>query len=66
MLVEFKNMGVIKKKHSNFYIGLYGQNWIDFMAGYWNIVEQLMKINSNKLEYYRRGLKAMELIMNAS
>lgn len=61
-----KEYGRNRRRHSSFYIGLYGQSWVDFMAGSWNIVEELMRINSNKLEDYLRGLRAMKLILNAS
>lgn len=61
-----KEYGRNKRRHSSFYIGLYGQSWVDFIVGSWNIVEELMRISSNKLEYYLRGLRAMNLILNAS
>lgn len=61
-----KEYGRSKRRHSSFYIGLYGQSWVNFMADSRNIVEELMSINSNKLEHYLRGLRAMNLIKNAS
>ena len=61
-----KEYGRNKRRHSSFYIGLYGQSWVDFMTGSWNIVEELMRINFNKLENYLRGLRAMKLILNVS
>jgi len=35
------------------------------MSDCWEVVEKLMRINRNKLEYYLRGMRAMKLIMNA-
>jgi hypothetical protein len=61
-----KEYGRIERRHSSFYIGLYGQNWVDSLASSWNIVEELMRINRGKIEYYLRGLRAINLIINAS
>lgn len=52
------------RRHSSFYIGLYGQNWVKFMESCWELVGELMKLNRNKLEYYLRGMRAMELILS--
>lgn len=51
------------RRHSSFYIGLYGQSWVEFMDDCWGLVQELMKLNRNKLEYYLRGMRAMELIL---
>jgi len=37
-----------------FYIGLYGQTWVNFMDGCADVVAELMKLNRNKREYYQR------------
>ncbi len=55
--------GRITRRHSSFYIGLYGQTWVKLMDNCWGLVEELMKLNRNKLEYYLRGMRAMELIL---
>lgn len=57
-----REYGRITRRHSSFYIGLYGQNWIKFMDSCWGLVEELMRLNRNKLEYYLRGIQAMKLI----
>lgn len=54
----------IYRRHSSFYIGLYGQNWVRFMAESWSLVQDLMRLNSHKLEHYLRGMRAMELIQS--
>lgn len=56
----------IEKRHSSFYIGLYGQTWVNFMQDCMELVTELMKLNRNKQKYYQRGLKAMKLVMSAS
>ncbi|AFY91141.1 IS4 family transposase [Chroococcidiopsis thermalis] len=56
----------IQRRHSSFYLGLYGQTWIGFIDDCWELVRKLMRLNRNKLKYYFRGIRAMELILNAS
>lgn len=58
-----KEYGRLTRRHSSFYVGLYGQDWVRFMDDCWGLVEELMQLNRNKLEYYLRGLRAMKLIM---
>ena len=48
--------------HSDFRVGLYGQNWVvawDFCS---SLVEKLMIINRHKLNYYQEGLKVLSAI----
>lgn len=49
-------------KNSNFWLGLYGDVWVisSEFVGEW--VEELMRLNSNKLLFYQRGLRAMNII----
>lgn len=50
------------RRHSDFRVGLYGQNWIiawDFCC---ELVEKLMIINRHKLKYYQQGLKVLSAI----
>ncbi|RCJ39571.1 transposase [Nostoc minutum NIES-26] len=54
-----------KKRHSNFWIGLYGQNWIVAWHECQAWVEQLVGSIRNKQAYYQRGLRAMKLIQQA-
>lgn len=52
----------VQRRHSSFYIGLYGQTWVHFMKSSWENVMKLMKLSRNKLLHYLRGQKAMQLI----
>lgn len=52
-----------ERRHSSFYIGLYGQTWVNFMDECTDTVGQLMRLNRNKSKYYQKGLRAMELIL---
>ena len=54
-----------RKRHSNFWIGLYGQNWIVAFHECEIWVEELMNSIRNKQTFYRRGLQAMSLIQQA-
>ena len=58
-----REYGRLTRRHSSFYIGLYGQTWVIFMDYCWELVEELMRYNRNKLDYYLRGMRAMNLIM---
>ncbi|KAB8320067.1 IS4 family transposase [Tolypothrix campylonemoides VB511288] len=61
-----KEYGRLERRHSSFYIGLYGQTWVNFMESCMELVNDLMKLNRNKQKYYQRGLRAMRLIMSVS
>ncbi|WP_375507325.1 hypothetical protein [uncultured Nostoc sp.] len=54
-----------RKRHSNFWIGLYGQNWITAIQECQIWVEEFMDSIGNKQTFSRRGLKAMLLIQQA-
>lgn len=57
--------GRTRKRHSNFWIGLYGQNWIIAFHECQIWVEELMNSIRNKQSFYQRGLKALSLIQQA-
>jgi hypothetical protein len=61
-----KEYGRTQRRHSSFYIGLYGQTWVNFMEPCKDLVTDLMKLNRNKCSFYQRGLRAMELILATS
>ncbi|NEQ80361.1 MAG: IS4 family transposase, partial [Moorea sp. SIO2I5] len=60
-----KEVKRIFSRHSNFYIGLYGYNWVNFYSQVDQLVDKLMKLSPNKRPFYQRGLKAMTLIISA-
>jgi hypothetical protein len=47
---------------SNFWLGLYGDIWIITKEFVEQWVEELMRLNPNKLSFYYRGLRAMTII----
>ena len=54
----------VQKRHSSFYIGLYGQSWVNFRESCWGLVTELMRVSRNKIEHYLRGQRAMEHILS--
>lgn len=57
--------GRTRKRHSNFWIGLYGQNWIVAFHECQAWVQELISSIRNKQTFYRRGLRAMTLIQQS-
>lgn len=60
-----KEFGRTVRRHSSFYVGLYGQTWVNFVEQCAEGVGELMRLTRNKWKYYQRGLRAKELIMSA-
>jgi hypothetical protein len=56
--------GRTQRRHSSFYLGLYGGDWVNFWANCAELVTQLMKLNLNKRPFYQRGLRAMKSIQS--
>jgi hypothetical protein len=52
-------------KNSNFWLGLYGNRWTIAEEFVGELVEELMRVNSNKLPFYQKGIKAMNIIQQA-
>jgi len=54
-----------ENRHSNFWINLYGSNWIIAWHGCQAWVEELVGFSRNKQAYSQRGFRAMTLIQQA-
>ena len=63
---RLQESGRVQRRHSSFYIGLYGQTWVNYQGYCADPIAELMKLNRNKSKYYQKGLRAMELIISAS
>ena len=63
--VGIKEYGRVPRRHSSFFIGLYGESWVRFMESCWMLVTELIRLNRNKIEYYLRGQRAMKHILSA-
>lgn len=57
--------GRTRRRHSSFWMGLYGQNWINAFFECLEWVEKLINLILNKRAFYQRGLNAMKLIRQA-
>ena len=60
-----KEPGRTRRRHSNFWVGLYGHNWIVAFHECQDWVAQLVASVRNKRTFYQRGLKALTLIQQA-
>jgi hypothetical protein len=50
------------RRHSEFWLGLYGEVWCDNYENYLEQIQQIMKFNPNKLSFYFQGIQAMSEI----
>jgi Transposase DDE domain len=50
---------------SNFSIGLNGQNWVESIAFFQDVIQELLSLSSHKLPYYLKGMRAVSLIKSA-
>lgn len=53
------------RRHSAFWIGLYGHLWVGAMEFCTDLALALMRSKPNKLPYFQRGLRAMAQIQSA-
>jgi hypothetical protein len=59
-----KETGRTDRRHSSFYVGFYGETWVNFWSKCAELVTQLMEINPSKRPFYQRGLRAKRLIQS--
>ncbi|AFZ38321.1 transposase IS4 family protein (plasmid) [Stanieria cyanosphaera PCC 7437] len=50
------------RRHSNFWLGIYGELWIIAWEFLINVVRDMMNLNRQKMPHYQRGIKAISLI----
>jgi hypothetical protein len=73
---SFKQKGIAKyvtrptetkrfySRHSSFSIGLHGQNWVDSMVFFRDVIPELLSFSTHKLPYYLQGMRAVSLIQS--
>jgi hypothetical protein len=61
-----KEQGRTSRRHSTFYIGLYGRGWVDSVERYAETAAELMRLSPNKRKYYQQGYRAVKLIQSRS
>src|SRR4028119_682465 len=54
--------GRTRRRHSNFWIGLYGSNWLIALDSCQEWVESMLSFVRNKKSFYQKGLRAIKLI----
>ena len=52
------------RRHSSFSIGLHGQNWLDTIVFFQDVVQVLLYFSSHKLPNYLEGMRAVSLIQS--
>ena len=48
------------KRNSDFWIGLYGEIWINNYENYEEEIDKIMRINKDQLKFYQQGIKVKE------
>lgn len=51
-------------RHSSFSIGLNGQNWLDSIVFFQDVVQELLHFSAHKLPYYLKGMRAVSLVQS--
>lgn len=54
--------GRARRRHSQFWIGLYGENWLTSFYQCQEWVEEMLSFIGNKKPFYQKGLRAINLI----
>ena len=62
---RLKELNRMTRRHSNFWVGLYGQMWIAALETCSDWVKNLMLIRPSKRKFFQRGLMAMAVIQTA-
>jgi hypothetical protein len=55
----------VPRRHSNFYIGLHGKDWVDSCQLFSVESQALMQLSPHKRDYYRRGQRAASQIQSS-
>lgn len=53
------------RRHSRFYLGLHGRDWLDSLDIFAKEVEELLSLSPQKCLDYQRGRRAAKLILQA-
>jgi hypothetical protein len=62
---RLQETGRTRKRHSNFWIGLYGSNWLIAVDSCQEWVDSMLSLVPNKKPFYQKGFKAIKLIGQA-
>ena len=64
MFLVLLNPYRITLRHSSFSIGLNGQNWLDSIVFFQDVVQELLRFSAHKLPYYLKGMRAVSLVQS--
>jgi hypothetical protein len=59
---RLQETGRTRRRHSNFWLGLYGENWLIAFHQCQSWVEEMLSFIRNKKSFYQRGFRAINLI----
>jgi hypothetical protein len=59
-----QSSGRSQRRHSTFWVGLYGALWVESMLTCQSLASQLMRLKPHKLNDFKRGLRALALIQS--
>ncbi|MCU0542653.1 MAG: hypothetical protein MUE44_10725 [Oscillatoriaceae cyanobacterium Prado104] len=62
---RLQETGRTRRRHSNFWVGLYGENWLIGIDSCQEWVESMLSLVRNKQPFYQKGLRAVKLIGQA-
>ncbi len=60
-ICRLKEPGRKDRRHSNFWVGMYGKFWVITWEYLVDIVQEMMNLSPQKKSYYQRGLKALSI-----
>jgi hypothetical protein len=52
------------RRRSIFGVGLDGEKWVNYLAQYSELVQELMKLTPNNRRFYQQGMRAVTLIQS--
>lgn len=62
---RLKELKRLHRRHSAFWLGLYGHLWVGGMEFWADLVHEFMRLKPGKLPHFHKGLRAMALIQSA-
>lgn len=62
---RLKELQRYHRRHSAFWVGLYGHLWVGAMEFWAELASEFMRLKPGKLLYFQKGLRAMALIQSA-
>lgn len=64
-LCRLRELRRSSRRHSAFWVGLYGCLWVGAIEFWFDLAESLMRLKPGKLPNFQKGLRAMTLIQSA-